>query len=271
MERPSKKEGFCFKIFNPTEQSIWASRGPEGETIGKELGLFLHDHHIRIWQTMSKPRLFFFFFFPRCRVPTATHVLPNIPRPVPGRRKVLDGRPRAGAPLLFASQTQHERPAAAGWLVVDPVEARSRRPGRARRPAVPQPRRALVPELLGVVERARLERRRHRGVGARRQGLLAAAGAVCAAGRGGPEQGGRGPVGGHDEGERGCQTVHGRRLVRSLGVYLFRSPKTHRWARTAEGEGGWQLRSKTHWLKMVRWSILPVRAWRDNSEQPSYF
>ncbi|CAG0919492.1 unnamed protein product [Notodromas monacha] len=34
MERPSKKEGFCFKIFNPLDQSIWASRGPEGETMG---------------------------------------------------------------------------------------------------------------------------------------------------------------------------------------------------------------------------------------------
>lgn len=34
IERPSKKDGFCFKIFHPLEQSIWASKGPRNETIG---------------------------------------------------------------------------------------------------------------------------------------------------------------------------------------------------------------------------------------------
>lgn len=34
IERPSKKNGFCFKLFHPLEQSIWASRGPKGETFG---------------------------------------------------------------------------------------------------------------------------------------------------------------------------------------------------------------------------------------------
>ncbi|XP_066967247.1 oxysterol-binding protein-related protein 8 isoform X24 [Macrobrachium rosenbergii] len=34
IERPSKKDGFCFKLFHPLEQSIWATKGPEGETIG---------------------------------------------------------------------------------------------------------------------------------------------------------------------------------------------------------------------------------------------
>ena len=29
IERPSKKDGFCFKLFHPMDQSIWASRGPE--------------------------------------------------------------------------------------------------------------------------------------------------------------------------------------------------------------------------------------------------
>jgi hypothetical protein len=32
IERPSKKHGFCFKIFHPLERSIWASKGPAGET-----------------------------------------------------------------------------------------------------------------------------------------------------------------------------------------------------------------------------------------------
>lgn len=34
IERPSKKEGFCFKVFHPLDQSIWATKGPNGETIG---------------------------------------------------------------------------------------------------------------------------------------------------------------------------------------------------------------------------------------------
>ena len=34
IERPSKKDGFCFKLFHPMDQSIWASRGPAGEAIG---------------------------------------------------------------------------------------------------------------------------------------------------------------------------------------------------------------------------------------------
>ncbi|XP_059179710.1 oxysterol-binding protein-related protein 8-like isoform X2 [Physella acuta] len=34
LQRPSKKEGFCFKLFHPLDQSIWATKGPKGETIG---------------------------------------------------------------------------------------------------------------------------------------------------------------------------------------------------------------------------------------------
>lgn len=34
IERPSKKDGFCFKLFHPLDQSIWAPRGPERETMG---------------------------------------------------------------------------------------------------------------------------------------------------------------------------------------------------------------------------------------------
>lgn len=34
IERPSKKDGFCFKLFHPLDQSIWAVKGPEGETVG---------------------------------------------------------------------------------------------------------------------------------------------------------------------------------------------------------------------------------------------
>ncbi|KAL8614450.1 hypothetical protein ACOMHN_007786 [Nucella lapillus] len=34
LERPSKKDGFCFKLFHPLDQSVWATKGPKGETIG---------------------------------------------------------------------------------------------------------------------------------------------------------------------------------------------------------------------------------------------
>ncbi|XP_052868677.1 oxysterol-binding protein-related protein 8 isoform X3 [Anopheles cruzii] len=34
IERPSKKDGFCFKLFHPLDQSIWAPRGPDKETMG---------------------------------------------------------------------------------------------------------------------------------------------------------------------------------------------------------------------------------------------
>ncbi|XP_046452707.1 oxysterol-binding protein-related protein 8-like isoform X1 [Daphnia pulex] len=33
IERPSKKDGFCFKLYHPLDQSIWAPKGPLGETI----------------------------------------------------------------------------------------------------------------------------------------------------------------------------------------------------------------------------------------------
>ncbi|XP_071809392.1 oxysterol-binding protein-related protein 8-like isoform X5 [Asterias amurensis] len=34
IERPSRKDGFCFKIYHPLDQSIWATRGPKGENMG---------------------------------------------------------------------------------------------------------------------------------------------------------------------------------------------------------------------------------------------
>lgn len=34
IERPSKKDGFCFKLFHPMDQTIWAPRGPDKETMG---------------------------------------------------------------------------------------------------------------------------------------------------------------------------------------------------------------------------------------------
>ncbi|GMT06531.1 hypothetical protein PENTCL1PPCAC_28705 [Pristionchus entomophagus] len=34
IERPSKKDGFCFKLFHPLDQNIWATRGPFGESHG---------------------------------------------------------------------------------------------------------------------------------------------------------------------------------------------------------------------------------------------
>uniref|UniRef100_A0A3B5KUF5 Oxysterol-binding protein n=1 Tax=Xiphophorus couchianus TaxID=32473 RepID=A0A3B5KUF5_9TELE len=34
IERPSKKDGFCFKLYHPLEKSIWAIKGPKGENVG---------------------------------------------------------------------------------------------------------------------------------------------------------------------------------------------------------------------------------------------
>lgn len=34
IERPSKKDGFCFKLYHPMEKSIWAVKGPKGENVG---------------------------------------------------------------------------------------------------------------------------------------------------------------------------------------------------------------------------------------------
>jgi hypothetical protein len=34
MQRPSKKPGFCFKIWHPLEKSIWAQKGPNNEQLG---------------------------------------------------------------------------------------------------------------------------------------------------------------------------------------------------------------------------------------------
>ncbi|XP_037785311.1 oxysterol-binding protein-related protein 8-like isoform X3 [Penaeus monodon] len=46
IERPSKKDGFCFKLFHPLEQSIWATKGPEGETMGAVVQPFPSSHLI---------------------------------------------------------------------------------------------------------------------------------------------------------------------------------------------------------------------------------
>lgn len=34
IERPSKKNGFCFKLYHPMDKSIWAIKGPKGENVG---------------------------------------------------------------------------------------------------------------------------------------------------------------------------------------------------------------------------------------------
>uniref|UniRef100_A0AAY4DIP5 Oxysterol-binding protein n=1 Tax=Denticeps clupeoides TaxID=299321 RepID=A0AAY4DIP5_9TELE len=34
IERPSKKDGFCFKLYHPLDKSIWAMKGPKGENVG---------------------------------------------------------------------------------------------------------------------------------------------------------------------------------------------------------------------------------------------
>lgn len=35
LERPSKKDGFCFKLFHPLDQSVWAVKVPRGRAAGR--------------------------------------------------------------------------------------------------------------------------------------------------------------------------------------------------------------------------------------------
>lgn len=46
IERPSKKEGFCFKLYNPLEHYIWATKGPKGELAGAIVQPLPKDHLI---------------------------------------------------------------------------------------------------------------------------------------------------------------------------------------------------------------------------------
>ncbi|EDO35914.1 predicted protein, partial [Nematostella vectensis] len=46
IERPSKKDGFCFKLYNPLEHYIWATKGPKGEMAGAIVQPMPKDHLI---------------------------------------------------------------------------------------------------------------------------------------------------------------------------------------------------------------------------------
>ena len=68
IERPSKKDGFCFKLFHPMDQSIWASKGPEGESLGAVVQPLPTSHLIFRAPTNAAGKtfvncLFFLMFF----------------------------------------------------------------------------------------------------------------------------------------------------------------------------------------------------------------
>ncbi|XP_029199808.2 oxysterol-binding protein-related protein 8-like isoform X2 [Acropora millepora] len=46
LQRPSKKEGFCFKIYHPLEHYMWATKGPKGELAGSIAQPMPKDHLI---------------------------------------------------------------------------------------------------------------------------------------------------------------------------------------------------------------------------------
>ncbi|XP_046861335.1 oxysterol-binding protein-related protein 8-like isoform X2 [Xenia sp. Carnegie-2017] len=46
IERPSKKEGFCFKIYHPLQNYIWSTKGPRGEIAGALVGIPLPKDHL---------------------------------------------------------------------------------------------------------------------------------------------------------------------------------------------------------------------------------
>ncbi|XP_020914540.1 oxysterol-binding protein-related protein 8 isoform X2 [Exaiptasia diaphana] len=56
IERPSKKEGFCFKLYNPLEHYIWATKGPKGELAGAIVQPLPKDHLIMRALTESDGR-----------------------------------------------------------------------------------------------------------------------------------------------------------------------------------------------------------------------
>lgn len=117
IERPSKKDGFCFKLFHPLEQSIWAPRGPEKEAIGTYL--FLSVHHFDIicganreyfslrfannFNIISKIDIF------RCRCATFADVLLNFPSTIASGRQMLVGRTWIVVALLFINSALDER------------------------------------------------------------------------------------------------------------------------------------------------------------------
>ena len=97
IERPSKKDGFCFKLYHPMDQSIWAARGPEGETIGAVVQplptshlIFRYRHAYTEAMNVDVASNYTFFS------------LEN-QSPEQRRGQVLDGRPRACPPLLLSS------------------------------------------------------------------------------------------------------------------------------------------------------------------------
>lgn len=46
LQRPSKKDGFCFKIYHPLEHYIWSTKGPKGELAGSIAQPMPKDHLI---------------------------------------------------------------------------------------------------------------------------------------------------------------------------------------------------------------------------------
>lgn len=53
IERPSSKEGYCFKLFHPLKESIWSTKGPKGEIAGSLAQPMPRDHLILRAPTIS--------------------------------------------------------------------------------------------------------------------------------------------------------------------------------------------------------------------------
>lgn len=50
IERPSKKDGFCFKLFHPLDQSVWAVKVPQCELWGSGGGQARREPHGARWE-----------------------------------------------------------------------------------------------------------------------------------------------------------------------------------------------------------------------------
>ncbi|XP_043943192.1 oxysterol-binding protein-related protein 8-like [Protopterus annectens] len=64
LERPLEKDGFCFKLFHPFKQSIWAVKGPKGQIFGCITTQPLPRNHLII---RTVPECYCFTYIPRVK------------------------------------------------------------------------------------------------------------------------------------------------------------------------------------------------------------
>lgn len=110
IERPSKKDGFCFKLYHPLDQSIWAPKGPLGETIREHLFAIL-QHPVEI--------IYYYYYFNSlyfsCSNSTTAHLPPDFPSVFSRSWQMLDGCAGISLEVLIAFNPFHEHSKHQHW------------------------------------------------------------------------------------------------------------------------------------------------------------